>query len=84
MSLKISPLKVWFDIHRCRRARACLCYSFCFFLFFLHVMLTRLAWCLLDWNEKDLDPEISGNSERLWEEKWDDDDADDDFAAQLK
>ncbi|VVT55214.1 uncharacterized protein SAPINGB_P004484 [Magnusiomyces paraingens] len=36
------------------------------------------------WNDGDLDPELAEGGERLWEEKWDDDDADDDFAAQLR
>lgn len=35
-----------------------------------------------DWNDRDLDPDLK--EEHLWEEKWDDDDAEDDFSKQLK
>ncbi|KAF2735210.1 26 proteasome-like protein complex subunit Sem1, partial [Polyplosphaeria fusca] len=35
-----------------------------------------------DWQEEDT--QLPGNNSHLWEESWDDDDANDDFAVQLK
>ncbi|KAK9463129.1 DSS1/SEM1 family-domain-containing protein [Lipomyces oligophaga] len=37
-----------------------------------------------DWQDEDTDLAIPGGKDQLWEENWDDDDADDDFSAQLK
>jgi 26 proteasome complex subunit DSS1 len=38
----------------------------------------------LDWADAETEVAISGGKEHLWEEQWDDDDAEDDFAAQLR
>lgn len=47
--------------------------------------------CLLrftnpDWNEAESEVKLASNSntQQLWEEDWDHDDAEDDFSAQLK
>lgn len=38
-----------------------------------------------DWNEAESEVKLpTSNTQQLWEEDWDHDDADDDFSAQLK
>ncbi|ODQ65080.1 hypothetical protein NADFUDRAFT_51679 [Nadsonia fulvescens var. elongata DSM 6958] len=37
-----------------------------------------------DWTEADSDVAINGGKNHLWEENWDDDNVDDDFAVQLR
>jgi 26 proteasome complex subunit DSS1 len=39
-----------------------------------------------DWNEAESEVKLASNSntQQLWEEDWDHDDAEDDFSAQLK
>lgn len=39
---------------------------------------------IIDWNDAEAELAIPGGKEHLWEENWDDDDADDDFSSQLK